>query len=823
MYTASKICDILGSDKSLLSNPGAKVSRISMDTRKIENPAETIFFALSGSMHDGHDFIHEAIAKGITNIVAENVPGLVTGAINIYIVPNSLLALQQLAKNHRTSFPALEVIAITGSNGKTTIKEWLYQLIQDRQVVKSPKSYNSQTGVPLSVWQISEGDALGIFEAGISLPNEMQALQEIIQPSLGLFTFLGDAHAEGFTDRSQKLAEKLNLFTHCTKIIFEEDNADVATAIRTRYADKKLISWGNSDEATLFTITNTSKNNDTSVINIVMQGMEYAVKIPFTDSASIQNVLHCIAVLLTLGMSLDEIKSGLTKLQNIPMRLEMKNGIHDSILINDTYNADIQSFKIALEFLSQQAGSKEKVLILSDFMQTGLDEDKLNHQLANLIHTHDIVHVVGIGTNIKSIEKFLDPFILFNCYQTTEQLIAKLPTLRVDNKAILVKGARSFQLENVIQALSDKAHSATLETDLQCIEKNLKIFSQLLPPATQIIAVIKASAYGSGSEELARFLEFKKVGYLAVAFIDEGIQLRQSGIVLPIIILNPDRNGVMDMIKYRLEPEVYSLDQIKEIISIVAQNIHITFHIHIKVDTGMHRLGFSQADITELGELLRNNQQIKVVSIFSHLSSSEDPGDDAYTHQQASNLNIAFQKLTDILQYKPYKHILNSSGIIRLPQYHYDMVRLGLGLYGIDSTETITPHLDKVHTLKATVVQIKEVTENDYIGYNRKGRPSQNGRIAIVNIGYADGLMRMAGNGRYSLGIHDRDFPIIGNVCMDLTILDIGNATDISVGDEVIVFGKSKPIETLATVCQTIPYEILSRISSRVRRLYVQG
>ncbi len=822
-YSAEEIAKILNADTHLLSDKDMEIRHLAMDTRKLNQPAETLFFALSGSMHNGHDFLNEALDKGVKNIVVEKNSGLISGHVNVFLVTNSLKSLQKLAAYHKSRFSELCTIGITGSNGKTTIKEWLYQLIQEKQVVKSPKSYNSQTGVPLSLWQIKEGDQIGIFEAGISTINEMSSLEEMIKPDIGLFTTLGDAHAEGFHSLAEKLDEKLILFKDSQIIIHEEDDLIVSMAIKEMYPNKKILSWGKDENASLFKVLEIHKSNYQSRITIFYNGLSHSFTIPFSDTASIENTLHCTAVLLVLGYAIHDITERLHKLQNIPMRLEMKNGIQNSILINDTYNADLQSFKIALEFLTQQAGAKEKVVIISDFLQTGLKEDELNHQLAQHIHDHNISHIIGVGQNVAHLEKFLDPFILFNAVKSTQELITKLAEYRFENKAILVKGARAFQLEKVIQALSDKAHTATLETDLQAIEQNLKVFSQHLNVNTQIIAVIKASAYGSGSEELARFLEFKKVAYLAVAFIDEGVQLRKAGVLLPIIILNPDRNGVTDMIKHRLEPEVYSLEQLEEIIALTGTEPH-KFIIHIKLDTGMHRLGFMDEDFNMLCELLgQYKNQIEVKSIFSHLSSSEDSDDDEYTHLQALSLNRYYDNIVKVLGYKPLKHILNSSGIIRFPEYHFDLVRLGLGLYGIDSTEELGPKLEKVHTLKATVVQIKNIRATDFVGYNRKGRPKSDGKIAVINIGYADGLMRMAGNGKYSVRIHGIDYPIIGNVCMDLTIIDVGNSMAIKTGDEVIIFGKNKPIEILAKVCQTIPYEVLSRISPRVKRLYIHG
>lgn len=825
MYTALDITSILQLKKSVLPQPEAVIKYIVMDTRRIDHPTESMFFAMNGSMHDGRSFIQDAIKQGVRSIVCTDISAQHSESVNYFFVEDTLKAMQKLVGYHRQQFD-IPVIGITGSNGKTTIKEWLYQLINDRKVVKSPKSFNSQTGVPLSVWQLSADDQLAIFEAGISQPNEMFALQEIIRPTIGLFSMIGDAHSEGFRHQKEKLDEKLVLFRDAEYIIFNEDDQEVSSSINNIYAEKHLLSWGKSENSNLYRILNLYITKDRkTIVDLKFEGHSDSILIPFSDSASINNALHCIAVLLFLRFDFDRIKEGIAKLHNIPMRLEMKNGVQGSILINDTYNADLQSFKIALEFLSQQAGSRDKVVILSDFMQTGLHKEDLNILLAAQLKHHDVNHVIGIGHLLKELENYLDPFMVFSWYENAEELIRHLDEHEFENKAILVKGARFFYLEKVIEALSEKVHTSTLETDLQAIEHNLKVFSNQLGQKTKIIAVIKASAYGSGSEELARFLEFKKVSYLAVAFIDEGIQLRKAGVLLPIIILNPDRNGVSDMVNFKLEPEVYSIDQLLEIIKYLdSQPSENRFNIHIKIDTGMHRLGFVAEDIDQLNQILvTNTDRLHIRSIFSHLSSSEDPTDDQFTHEQAAQLVNVYEKIVKYLGYRPLKHILNSSGIIRFPQYHFDLVRLGLGLYGIDSTSNIETHLEKAHTLKATVIQIKNVSASEYIGYNRKGKLKKDGKIAIINIGYADGLMRQAGNGNYSVKIGQHDFPIIGNVCMDLTILDIGNNKTIAVGDEVIIFGKNKSIETLAKVCHTIPYEILSRISGRVRRLYIQG
>lgn len=792
-----------------------------MDSRKLIHPEETLFFTLKGSLHDGHTFIPDALEKGVKNLVLEQIPEYLPSDINVFKVEDSLQALQEIASWHRSSFPNLMTLAITGSNGKTTIKEWLYQMITDRQIVKSPKSYNSQTGVALSLWQIRQGDQLGIFEAGISTIGEMSQLEAMIKPDIGLLTTLGDAHASGFQSLEEKLSEKLNLFNHCKTIIYNADDDLIDTTIRQRYPERSLMSWGHKASSSLFQILSTSVHNHQTFVRVAYQNQTLDWVIPFADTASVQNALHCIAVMLVLKVDMPMIQEGLYQIQNIPMRLELKFGINNNILVNDTYNADLQSLKIALDFLDQQAGIKEKVVILSEFLQTGMHPEAFDRALADQIHAHQVQKVIGIGEGIAGLQRFLDKNIHFVQAKSVEVFLDNLAQYQLRDQAILIKGARIYKLEKITQALSDKAHTAKLETDLQAIEHNLRVFSRHLPGNTRVIAVIKASAYGSGSEELAKFLEFKKVTCVAVAFVDEGVQLRKAGIRLPIIILNPDKNGIAEMVKYQLEPEIYDLYQLKEFISYLGDHTR-NFNIHIKLDTGMHRLGFTEEGLEDLCDTLQTHRhQIRVQTIFSHLSSSEDPADDTFTHQQARVFQQYYAYISDKIGYQPGRHILNSSGIIRFPEYHFDFVRLGLGLYGIDGTGIFADKLEKVHTLKASVVQVKNVRASETIGYNRRGKPSKDGQIAVINIGYADGLMRLAGNGNYQVRIQGSDYPIIGSVCMDLTMVDIGINSGITAGDEVTIFGKDLPIETLAKACQTIPYEILTRISGRIKRSYV--
>jgi alanine racemase len=824
MYKASDILKILQTHPADIAHPDAEITYLSTDSRRLNIPHCTLFFALPGHLHDGAVFIMDAIEKGVCNIVASRKPEGLPAHVNVFLVLDPLQALQHIARHHREAFPGLEVVAITGSNGKTIVKEWLAQLITDKKVIKSPKSYNSQTGVALSLWQISVQDEVGIFEAGISRTGEMARLEAMIRPETGIFTMIGDAHAEGFVSRKQKLYEKLILFRHAKTIIFNADDAEVAAAIHELYPDKQICSWGASEKSTLFHVTGYRKLETGTLATLKFENQSCELLLPFIDPASVQNALHCIAYLLHKRYKWEYIAQAVGRLHNISMRLELKKGILNTLLINDTYNADIQSLVIALDFLQEQAGfQRNKILVISDFLQTGLTESAFCEKISALILSHNISVVAGIGPQLAELHTRLNPTVRFLHFDNTEDLLHSISEIVVPGSAILVKGARVFRLERVITALSDKAHTAILETDLQAVGHNLSYFSSMTSPETRIIAVVKAAAYGSGGEELARFLQFRKVGYLAVAFIDEGVQLRTSGISMPIMVLNPDRNGIEALIKHQLEPEVYSLEQLEEISAMLESLSIKNFPVHIKLDTGMHRLGFMPEEVNLLCDVLEGNPSIQVASVFSHLSSSEDPDDDAFTHAQVQMFLGVYEKMVDRIGYRPMRHILNSSGIVRFMEYHFEMVRLGLGLYGIDSSQLISLKLEKVHTLKATVIQIKQVGFGGTVGYNRKGKIREGSRVAIINIGYADGLIRLAGNGHYKVVIQNREYPITGNICMDLTIVDIGTDIHIRVGDEVIIFGKMKPVEELAAVCKTIPYEILSRISGRVRRVFVQG
>lgn len=786
-------------------------------------PEQSLFFALKGSNAHGNVYIKDAVQKGIKNIVTDDISFVKDLKVNYYIVPDTLDALQQLALFHRSQFENLPVLAITGSHGKTIVKEWLSQLLQDISCVKSPKSYNSQVGVALSLWEISEDAQIGIFEAGISQAGEMETLARMIQPKIGIFTTLGDAHDAGFDHPLHKLEEKLKLFQHAEILVFEEDNDLVATTIRKMYPDRVLKSWGFSSNSSCLKVLNIDKRENISELKVVVNGETLSIMAPFSDDASLHNLCTCITTLIVLGEKADKFIPAIRELKNLPMRLEMKNGLHGSLLINDTYNADLYSLRIALEFLSQQAGLREKVLIISDFMQLGLDVENLAQKVAYLAEIYGISCVIGIGEQMVILEKYLSPFILFHREEDTEHLLSYLTKWDCHHKAILIKGARKYHLEKVFEKLSDKSHSTTLEIDLKAVEHNLKVYRDHLSPATKVIGVIKASAYGTGSEDLALLLQNKGVDYLAVAFADEAVRLRTAGVTLPIMILNPDSGSLQDMARYDLEPEVYSLEQLNDILYFITQE-KLSLKIHIKIDTGMHRLGFTLRDMDTLCDMLKSAPNLlKIKSVFSHLTSSENPEHDDWTHEQANLFLKAYHSIQSVLQVDVKKHILNSAGIWRFPEYQWDYVRLGLGLYGISSAKG-TEELERVHTLAACVIQIKPVPALQSVGYNRAGTTKEDTHVAVINIGYADGFLRSAGLGRFHVSIHGKEYPVIGQICMDLTMIDIGQDTDrIQVGDKAILFGKEKPIEQLAEVCQTIPYEILSRISERVKRIYTRS
>ncbi len=825
-YTIQEIANAVNGELKFGFFQGEKIDNILIDSRQINAPHKSIFVALISDKNDGHQYLQNAYEKGVRNfLISDNKFSKQLTNANFIIVPNTLISLQQLATTHRNKFN-LKTIGITGSNGKTIIKEWLFELLNESYfTVKSPKSYNSQIGVPLSIWQIHKDHQLGIFEAGISTTNEMEKIAPIIHCDVGIFTNIGAAHSQGFDSIEQKVAEKMKLFQFAKTIIYCKDHPEIQNTIQS-IDSNKLFSWSFEKSANLeITKKETTEYNNT-LLTALYQGANIQINIPYTDEAYVENAIHCWACCLHLGIENNVIQQRISQLQPLAMRLEMKNGINNSYLINDSYNSDLDSLKIALDFLSQQAGNNSKTIIISDIPQSGISSTQLYQKIADLMIEKNVSKVIGIGNQITNIVDYLPANIEQQFFYSTDQFIQKLIdpnyTKEFANQYILIKGARVFQLEKVSAFLANKIHETVFEINLNAIAHNLKFFKSRLNADTKMMVMIKASAYGSGSTEVARLLDYNGVDYFATAYPDEGIQLRKEGIKTPIMVLNAAVHSFDAMLRYDLEPEIYSHRQLDQLIEFTNSKSNANFNIHLKIDTGMHRLGFEEKNIPSLVKKLKNNSAIKVNSIFSHLAASEDKNEDKFTNQQIQIFEKIYTQITTEIGYKPMRHLLNSPGIIRFPQYQMDMVRLGIGLYGLDMSQTIEDQLEIVHTLKATISQIREVNKGETIGYNRKELATSKLKIATISIGYADGLPRLAGHRKYFVFIHNQLKPIVGSVCMDMCMVDITGEDQIKEGDDVIIFGKNPSVKKLAEIAQTIPYEIFTNISERVKRVYFQ-
>jgi alanine racemase len=791
------------------------ISVLLTDSRRISNPAYSLFFALGGR-RDGHEFIADAYTAGVRNFVVSHQPDTVMTDANFLVVANVLDALQALAAYHRKQFN-LQVIGITGSNGKTIVKEWLYQLFcPEQNIVRNPKSYNSQIGVPLSVWQMNNTHTLGIFEAGISAPNEMDKLEAVIRPTVGVLTHMGTAHDEGFASPAEKLEEKLKLFKNCKLLVY---NYEALMDHKDDLKDRECFCWSRKfNLADLYVFSETTISGK-YYLRAMYKQKEIECLIPFRDEASIENAIVCWATMLAWGYSPADADARIERLAAVSMRLELKHGINDCSIIDDSYNSDIQSLEIALNFLNQQNQHQKKRLILSDIYQSGLEQDALYRQVAQMVSDKQIDSFIGVGTAISEHKEYFNvPETHF--YADTAALLKDLPKLHLKQETILIKGSRSFEFEKVSRALVQKAHETVLEINLNTLLSNLNFYKARLQPGVKIMAMVKAFSYGSGTFEVANMLQYNKVDYLAVAYTDEGIALRETGITLPIVVMNPEPLAYDKLTANKLEPSIYSFTLLDEFVKYAQESDILDYPIHLKIDTGMHRLGFEDFEIDTLCDLLEVNPYVHVQSVFSHLAASDAEQHDLFTLQQVSRFEKAYTQIEEALGYKVIKHMSNTSGIIRWPTAHYDMVRLGIGLYGVDSA--ISPDesgLQPVATLKTTVSQVKKVLAADTIGYNRNGSLNKDGQIATVRIGYADGYLRAFGNGVGRMLVNGTLVPTVGNVSMDMCMLDVSNA-EVKEGDEVVVFNETQRIEDLATQIGTIPYEILTNISQRVKRVY---
>jgi len=730
-----------------------------------------------------------------------------------------LKALQTLAAVHRSSFK-VPVIGITGSNGKTVVKEWLYQLLHtDYSITRSPRSYNSQIGVPLSVWAMNENTQLGIFEAGISEMHEMEYLQLIIQPTIGIFTNLGEAHQENFTGLKQKCEEKLLLFKNAETLIYCSDNKLVEISIAQSHFKGKLFSWGKSDKAVV-QILLTEKSALNTTVSFKYSGSVFFVVIPFIDDASIENALQSVALMLYLGIKPEEIARRILQLEAVAMRLEVKEGVHDCLIINDSYNSDLNSLSIALDFLNQQATAKNlsKTLILSDILQSGQTSDELYKTVSGLVQNKNVQRIIGIGTEIsKHADKFEIAEKVF--FKETEDFL-KSPLIRVfQQEVILLKGSRAFHFEDISEKLELITHETILEVNLNALVDNLNYFRSKLRPETKMMCMVKAFAYGSGSVEVARTLQHHRCDYLAVAVADEGAELRREGIRIPIVVMNPEKGSFGMIFDNKLEPEIYSFRLLDAFIA-AAEKLGVTdYPIHVKIDSGMHRLGFEPQDMEQLLARLKGQTQVKVRSVFSHLSGSDDARFDAFTKQQMATFTACADQFTATFTHYIMRHILNSAGIERFPEYQFDMVRLGIGHYGVSSLPDA--NLKQVCALKTVILQIKNVKAGETVGYSRKGIVATDKRIAVIPIGYADGFDRKLGNGVGEVFVNGQRAKVIGNVCMDLIMIDITNV-EAKEGDQVEIFGDHLTISEVAAWLKTIPYEVLTSVSRRVKRVYFQ-
>jgi len=734
-------------------------------------------------------------------------------------VADTLKALHLLTAHHRARFKNLTVMGITGSNGKTIVKEWLYFLLKDHyKIVRSPRSYNSQIGVPLSVWQIQAHHDLAIFEAGISQPNEMNALEKIIQPNIGVLTNIGTAHDAGFENSKQKLEEKSQLFTNAEYIVYDKGNRVFNQHFKNNFSCN-LIGWGTLDNADLKIEQTLVKENGTE-IRVVWQDENHEFWIPFTDQASIDNAIVCLICGLNSNLALNHLKTKLATLPVIAMHMEMKAGLNNCNLINDSYSNDLESHNIALDFLSRQSVYPTKTVILSNFEESGLPTEALQLHLIKLLENKGINRLIGIGSLYENWPRSKRDTIEYLFYKSTQELLLDLKHIAFEKENILIKGARKFGFEKIVAALSEKTHQTYLEVDLNALQNNLNTYKSLIQPNTKAMVMVKAFAYGSGLIEVAKLLEFNKIDYLAVAYADEGIKLREAGIQTPVLVMNTSPEQWASLLNYKLEPEIYSIQHLEAWLQFTGNLVKFDVPIHLKIDTGMHRLGILSEQIETLCELIQNQSSLNIASVFSHLAVSQNDDEIDFTQYQVKIFEQIVKQIQNVYD-KPFlQHIVNSAGIINYPDAQFDMVRLGIGLYGVDTSRKIT--LQNVLTLKSYISQIKEVKEGSTIGYDRSRVAFTDMKLAIIGIGYADGLDRRYSNGVGSVLIDNQLAPIVGKVCMDMAIIDVTNITSVYVGKEVLIFGNEFNISQVAEQINTIPYEIMSSISTRVKRVFVQ-
>lgn len=822
-YDILQISSILNACVHGNSNP--MIEWIITDSRMVTFPETTLFFAISSSYKDAQQYIEELYEKGGRAFVIERWEE--SYAIDFpeaafLVVHHTLQALQYLAAHHRAAY-SFPVIGITGSNGKTIVKEWLYQLLSPSfNVTRSPRSYNSQVGVPLSIALLNDKTEVAVIEAGISQRGEMTTLQKIIQPTIGVFTHIGEAHQEFFHSLMEKIEEKLQLFSEVSFFVYDADQPLLHTAIVRCGLEEKAFGWSQQDKEKALYISQITKNDFSTDIDYQYQGVSARYTLPFTDDASIENSLHCLAVCLQLGLSVDMIANRMQKLEAVAMRLEVKQGIRGCTIINDSYNNDITSLEIALNFMERRTAPLEmsRTLILSDILQSGIPEEMLCHEVASLLACYRIDNVITIGEMMGKMASLLPEKVHFHSFLSTDELLNSHLLNSISQSIILIKGARVFSFEQIVERLSLRLHETVLEVDLDAVAENLKYYRSFLRPETKMVGMIKASAYGSGAIEIGKTLEDRRIDYLAVAVADEGVELRKAGIKCPIIVMNPEFSSFDLLFQHHLEPEVYSFHLLYALREAAKKAGITNFPIHIKLDTGMSRLGFQpEQEVESLIAYLQSQKALMPRSVFSHFVGSDSAEFDDFSKEQFRCFDAASQKIQQGFSHKILRHICNTAAIERFPDWQLDMVRVGLGLYGISSIDNRI--LNNVTTLKTTILQIHEVEANTTVGYSRRGKLSRPSRIAAIPIGYADGLNRHLGNGRGECWINGKRAPYVGNICMDVCMIDV---TDIvcKEGDSVEIFGNHLLVTEVSDLLQTIPYEVLTNISERVKRVYLQ-
>lgn len=812
-YTTKEIAEITQSQ--IIGNKNLQIQHIAFDSRNIYSTLKTAFIAINTQKNSGEKYISQAIEKGIKVIISENFYSEYDG-ITWIIVENSVKFLQDLAHYHIENQP-IKTIGITGSNGKTIVKEWLYQCLWNEfPTVKSPKSFNSQIGLPISLLQTSEKHQVGIFEVGISKPQEMKTLEEIFSPKIGILTHIGTAHSSNFENELQLIKEKLILFKNSEIIIYNGDNEQVFKEIKTRYSDKKLISFGLKTHNDVKIICDYKDRNQEILVQYFSEKLSFPAN--QRDEATLTNALAVICILKEFGFTNEKIVEKINNLKAVEMRLESVNGVRNNLIINDSFNLDLDSLIIAYQFINQY-NRDEKTLVLSDIFDVKNDDISLYHKVAEITNQQNFKQIFLVGNQISRFqEKFNAKTYTFS---STKELLESQQLNSLENQLILLKGARIFEFEKIKSHLELQKHDTVLEINLNAILHNINVHKSLLKPETKMCAMVKAYSYGLGGYEIAEFLQHHHIDYLGVAYADEGVDLRKNGITTPILVMNPEQGSYDVIIDYNLEPEIYSL-RVLELFANQLQfkGIQQKYPIHIKVETGMHRLGFKEHEIDELVENLKK-YNVKVASIFSHLSSADVPEEDDYTMEQIHTFQRVSSKISEALGYQPIRHILNTAGITHYADYQFEMVRIGIGMVGISANPKVKKQLQSAVTFKTVISQISEVKEGDSIGYNRKYKAEKDTRIATIPVGYADGITRLIGNKKGFVGIQNQKVSIVGNICMDMLMVDLQNIKA-KEGDEVIIFNGNPTLEEFSGYCQTIPYEVLTSISRRVKRIYIK-